>query len=99
MWNKPFKLPLLRNVSRLAEESSAVGRESSETGSLPPPFKKRRILVVDNDATLAKKKISAISPANNASHKPLLGLLNPVPVAHAAPESFDGHEGYYLVLW
>lgn len=94
MWNKPFKPPLLKQVSKLA-----VQDDSFETSSPPRPAKKRRLIHVVDDSPPQLKTLPTHSPAVNAPRKPLLSVTNPVASVQASPPPSDGKEGYYLILW
>jgi hypothetical protein len=100
MWNKPFKPPLLKHVSKPPGEKALVEREACEPSLSPRPAKKRRLIEVeDDDDSLPSRRIPTIPPTFNAPRKPLINVLNPVAVAQATSPVIDGHEGFYLVLW
>ena len=100
MWNKPFKPPLLKNVSRPPMEKAPLEKETFESSFSPRPIKKRRLTqIVDDDDPLPSKTTPTNSSAFNVPRKPLISVLNPVAAAQATSPGADGHEGYYLVLW
>jgi hypothetical protein len=100
MWNKPFKPPLLKQVSRPPGEKASVEKETCELSLSPRPAKKRRLIhIVDDDDPLPSRTTPAIPSTFNAPRKPLINVLNPIAAAQATSPVIDGHEGFYLVLW
>lgn len=100
MWNKPFKPPLLKHVSKPPEEKGLVERETCEPSLSSGPSKKRRLIEIDEgDDSLPSRRILTIPPTFDAPRKPLIKILNPVAAAQATSPVIDVHEGFYLVLW
>jgi hypothetical protein len=95
MWNKPFKPPLLKNVSK-----PPLQQEQCESLSPPRPAKKRKLLIhIVDDEELSPRTPIVHSSAVNAARKPLISIKNPVTAAQAVAPASSGHEGYYIVLW